>query len=274
MIKLIATDIDGTLVKDSSPEIYPEIIEAIKELTDQGIVFVVASGRSFESIRRMFSEVEDRIGYIAENGAHIVYKGENLLVTPMDEKWATEIIDQLDAYEKPFDYVVSTPKGSVLSTKSSNSFRELMETGYHNKITIADMKEAFSKENPVIKAAVFHPGSIRKEGETVLIPAWQDKVKTCMAGEEWVDFMDSSVDKGNALNFLQQFFGISKAETMAFGDNGNDVGMMKAAGESYAVENAISEVKQAAKYICPSYDKKGVYEILKSLYKEGGEKDA
>ena len=86
-----------------------------------------------------------------------------------------------------------------------------------------------------------------------------------MAGEEWVDFMDASVDKGNALRYLQNYLGISKEETMAFGDNNNDIGMMLAAGESYAVETAVKEVKEAAGNICPGYLDKGVYKIIKNL---------
>ena len=82
----------------------------------------------------------------------------------------------------------------------------------------------------ILKVAVYHRGSIRQLGEEVLIPQWGEKVQTCVAGEEWVDFMDASVDKGNALRILQDYFGVSREETMAFGDNTNDIGLMKAAG--------------------------------------------
>lgn len=55
---------------------------------------------------------------------------------------------------------------------------------------------------------------------------------------------------------------------MAFGDNDNDIGMMQAAGESYAVENAREEVKAAAQNVCPSYTDKGVYRIVKGLLED------
>ena len=72
MVKLIASDVDGTLVKDSSPYIYSEMPQAIKELKKKGIIFCVASGRQYYSIRSLFKEVADDIAYIAENGAHVV----------------------------------------------------------------------------------------------------------------------------------------------------------------------------------------------------------
>ena len=73
MIKLIASDVDGTLVKDSSPYIYPEMPEAVRQLKKKDILFCVASGRQYYSIRNMFKDVADDISYIAENGAHIIH---------------------------------------------------------------------------------------------------------------------------------------------------------------------------------------------------------
>ncbi|HKM03169.1 MAG TPA: HAD family hydrolase [Lachnospiraceae bacterium] len=262
MIRLVATDIDGTLVKDSSPKVYKEMIDVIKKLTKKGIIFVVASGRTYDSIKNMFREVEEDIVYVAENGAHINYKGKNLLITEMEKQHTSNIIKQMRYYRDTCDFVVSTPTGSILETKNEE-FIALIRDGYHNKYKVVE--DVLKLEQPIIKVALYQKKSIRVLGEDILIPAWKNKVKTCMAGEEWVDFMDSKVDKGNALLFLQDFFGVKKEETMAFGDNSNDIGLMKAAGESYAVENAREEVKDQAKYVCMSYHNKGVYQILKEL---------
>lgn len=262
MIKLIATDVDGTLVKDSSPNVYKELIDTIKHLTKKGIIFVVASGRSYDSIKSMFYEVADKIVYVAENGAHINYKGNNLLLTEMNRQYTSDIVNQMRFYKDTCDFVVSTPTGSLLETKNEE-FIALIRDGYHNKYKVVE--DVLMEDEPILKAALYQKNSIRELGENILIPPWRDKVKTCMAGEEWVDFMDLNVDKGNALIFLQNFFGVTKEETMAFGDNSNDIGLMQAAGESYAVENARAEVKEQAKYICPSYHEKGVYQILKEL---------
>ena len=87
MIKLIASDIDGTLIKDSTPDLYPEMVWAIKKLKEKGILFCAASGRQYESVRNVFREVADDIAYIAENGAHIRYQGKNISVTPMKREY-------------------------------------------------------------------------------------------------------------------------------------------------------------------------------------------
>ncbi len=65
--------------------------------------------------------------------------------------------------------------------------------------------------------------------------------------------MDLSVDKGKELKKVQELFEISPEETRAFGDNSNDLGLMEAAGESYAVENAHPLVRQAARHSCPPW---------------------
>lgn len=262
MIKLVATDIDGTLIKDSTPDLYPEMVKIVRELIAQGIVFCAASGRQYDSIKNVFRAIEEDIVVIAENGAQIRYQGKDISVTPMKREDVEAIIKQLREYNRNCDIVVSTPNGCLLES-TNKEFIDLMAFGYRNRFTLVE--DVLAEDAQIIKVSIYQKESIRELGENVLIPAWEDKVKACMAGDEWVDFMDSSVDKGHALAFVQEYFGIKKEETMAFGDNHNDIGMMHQAGESYAVENARKEVKQAAKYICPSYLEKGVYQVVKSL---------
>lgn len=262
MIKLIATDIDGTLVKESTSEIYPEMLELIREWTDRGNYFCVASGRQYYSIRHMFEKVSDRIIYLAENGAHVRYGEQDILVRKMRRDYVEQIMEQLRTYYDDCDVVVSSTEGSLLETDNQR-FLEFFAQGYHNKYRI--VKDVLAEGTDIMKIAIYREGSIRDLGENILIPQWQDKVKICMAGEEWVDFMDSSVDKGNALKVIQKYIDVGAEETMAFGDNDNDIGLLMAAGESYAVENARDSVKAQAKHVCPSYQDKGVYHVIRQM---------
>ncbi len=262
MIKLIATDIDGTIVKESSPEIYPDFPEAVREWTDAGGIFCVASGRQYYSIRHMFEPVFDRIYYLAENGAHVRYGEEDIFVQKMRRDYVEQIMAQLRTYYDTCDVVVSSVNGSLLESKNEK-FLDFFKRSYHNRYRIVD--DVLAEKEDIIKIAIYQPGSIRDLGEKILIPAWQDKVKTCMAGEEWVDFMDAAVDKGNALKMIQKRLDITAAETMAFGDNDNDLGLLAAAQESYAVESARDSVKEQAKHVCPGYSERGVYRVIKEL---------
>lgn len=177
----------------------------------------------------------------------------------MKREDAIGIVEQLRTYRGQCEILVSTTDGSLMETKNQE-FLDFMEQGYHNKYRI--VKDVLAEDVDIIKIAVYQKHSIRDLGENVLIPMWRDKVKACMAGEDWVDFMDASVDKGNALRMIQKHLGVSREETMAFGDNDNDTGLLQAAAESYAVENARERVKALAKNICPSYQEKGYIRLF------------
>ncbi|MDY2700102.1 MAG: HAD family hydrolase [Lachnospiraceae bacterium] len=263
MIKLIASDVDGTLIKDSTPDLYPEMVETIKRLKEEGILFCAASGRQYASLKNVFREVVDDIAYIAENGAHIRYQHKNISVTPMKQEHIEGIMEMLRPYYGECETMISTVNGALVESKNKE-FIDLLTYGYHNDFR--QVKDVLAEKEEIIKIAVYRKGSIRELGTSRFIPEWNGQVKACMAGEEWVDFMDSSVDKGKGLKILENYLGITREETMAFGDNNNDIGMMKAAGISYAVDTAVEEVKEAADRICPGWKEKGVWQVINKKF--------
>ncbi len=264
MIKLIASDIDGTLVENSTAVLYPEMFDMIRTLKQKGILFCVASGRQYQSIANMFEPVREDIIFLAENGAHIRYQNKDISLIEMKREHIEEIVHMIRKENTKGDYIVSTNNGSIMDTKNQE-FIDLIQYGYRNEFRLVD--DVLKENVPIIKVAAYQKGSIRELGEKLLIPAFANKVKATMAGEEWVDYMEASVDKGNALQIIQSYFHITKEETIAFGDNSNDIGLLMAAGRGFAVENAIDEVKAIATDICPSYKEKGVYQAICELLK-------
>ena len=262
MIKLIASDIDGTLVENSTAVLHPEMFELIRKLKEKGILFCAASGRQYQSIANMFEPVKDDIIFLAENGAHIRYQDKDIALVEMEREHIEDIVHTIRKENIHGDYIVSTNDGSIMDTKNQE-FIDLIKYGYRNKFRLVE--DVLSEDVPIVKIAAFQKGSIRALGESVLIPAFCDKVKATMAGEEWVDYMEKTVDKGNAIRTIQEFFQITKEETIAFGDNSNDIGLLLAAGRGFAVETALDEVKAVATDVCPSYDKKGVYQTICKL---------
>ena len=258
MIKLIATDVDGTLVKDSSPEIYPEFIEMIKKLREQDIIVCIASGRQYSSISKMFKDIEDDLIFIAGNGSHIKCRGVDLHVAKMNREYVEELTNELRTIPD-IERIWEIPGLTYMETDNED-FISIIRDQYRNEIKFTD--DILKEDVDIIKISAFNRPSIRKLGEEKLIPEWENKLKATMAGEDWIDFMDRSVDKGNALKTIQDFFHISPEETMVFGDNNNDIGMLDRATESYAVESAPDAVKAHANHICPSWPDKGVYQVL------------
>ena len=89
MIKLIASDVDGTLVKDGTLMINPEYMTVIHKLVEKGIIFVVCSGRQFASERRLFAPIVNELYYISDGGTVVRTPDKMLKTFPMDEELCT-----------------------------------------------------------------------------------------------------------------------------------------------------------------------------------------
>ena len=109
-----------------------------------------------------------------------------------------------------------------------------------------------------------------RSGETFLsfCEKWKGVVSLSTAGAMWLDIYKLGVNKGTALRWFQKFFGVTGEETLALGDQQNDVEMLKAARHSYAVGNAIPEAKRAARYVTESCEDGGALKVFRSLLEE------
>lgn len=262
MIRLIASDIDGTLVPDGSDKINREIFDIILRLKQQGIYFTAASGRQWKSIERLFAPIKDQIFYIAENGAYVGARGRELRTTPMNSGDVFEIIRQVRELK---DCEAMVSGSDVLYVESKNKcFLDYLIHGYHNEVEIVE--DLLQVEDKFIKVSIYHSGFQAYEAAgNMIIPRWGEKLKVVTAGKEWLDIMEKEVSKGAALQEIQESLGISKEETMVFGDNYNDIEMFEQAEYSYAVENAAEAVRKAAKYLTDTNQNDGVLKVLKTL---------
>lgn len=261
MIRLIATDVDGTLVEEGSAVLPRELFKIIDGLHEHGIVFAAASGRQYRGLRRLFLPVADKIVFISENGANVVYRDEELYASVIDK----EIVKEMQMYVKQFPnsyLTLSTTKAMHSTGGFDREYRKLMEEGYHNDMVFNEDED--SETLKVIKMSIYRAAGIGPFAQE-MAEKWQSRLNVAVAGKPWIDFMNQGTDKGVALKFLQKHFEIGREETLAFGDNHNDIGMIQAAGESCAVETARTAVKEAAKYVVGSYKEKGVILALQEL---------
>lgn len=258
MIKLVASDVDGTLVGDGEGKIDKRIVEAIKSLHDKGIHFVVASGRQWISIENVFEEVKDKIFYISDNGAYIGVNGRSLFISTMDRKITKDLI--LDI-RKDKDLVAVVADASSYYIEEKNDFLlNWIRKGYRGKVEVV---EDLTKIEDVIKVSAYSENICSKAD--YLIDKYSDKLLVSYAGKMWIDCTAKGVSKGNALKKIMEAFDINKNEVMVFGDQGNDVEMFKAAYYSFAVKNAAPVAKEAARFMADSNENLGVLKILKYL---------
>ena len=263
MIKLIATDIDGTLVKDGTLDINPEYMTVIEKLAEKGVTFVACSGRQFSSEQQLFAPVKDRIFFISDGGTVIRQADKILKVhTLPDEIWKN-MLTMVKKQMPGCDCFISVPDGCYGEDANSQMFRWLRDSYGYDIKQIPDMSVLQGEQ--VTKFAVYHPDRCEELCAPLFTPAWKDKVTLAAAGKEWMDSTPIGADKRTAVEFIQSYLGITPEETCTFGDNLNDIAMLEKAGMSYAVGNAREEVQAAAKGVCPPYWEDGELQVLKKL---------
>ncbi len=259
MIKMVVSDIDGTLLPDGTDRINPEIYEIIRELKKKDIIFAAASGRQYASMRYVFAPVADDIIFIAENGSIVMCRERTMFSSLMDETLARELVEYLRGWEGGH-VMLSTPEAIWVETEDPD-YLSLLRDSYHNDIRVVDDLMPFcSRTN---KISLYYTGGGIDVAAAQIREKFGDRLNIAVAGDIWVDCMNRSVDKGSALAKIQELMRIRAEETMAFGDNCNDIGMIVRAGEGYAVENAHPQLKEAAKHVAPSYKEDGVLQVIR-----------
>ena len=116
MIKLIVSDVDGTLVPDGSPDLDPEVFDIILKLREKGMQFVVASGRPWASVESAFEPVKKKIFYVANNGAYVGCHGRCLYAYTMERELAHRIIRKVRMHPE-LEMVYAGVNGDYLDSK-------------------------------------------------------------------------------------------------------------------------------------------------------------
>lgn len=260
MIKLIASDIDGTLVVEGTNHINPLVFETILKLKEKGIYFAAASGRSVSSIEALFEPIKERIFYLADNGAYVGSYGRVLYATTIDREAAKKLILEIRKAGGCEIMVATDTKGYTDSV--NQDFLQWIQDGYHMELEqVADLT---ALEADIIKISVHRPEQIEKLLQDPM-PKFADTMKYTLSGDTWLDCSAPGVNKGAAIRLLQESLYVTEEETMVFGDNYNDVEMMKQAYHSYAMGNAVEAVKEAARYQADTNVNDGVLKILQTL---------
>lgn len=263
MIKLIATDIDGTLVKDGTLLIDSEYMTVIHKLIGKGIHFAVCSGRQYTSERKLFAPIKDELLYVSDGGTVVRTPKEILKAHTMPEEIWKGMCRMVHDDLPHCDCFIATPNYSLAEDANSRMFHWLRDSYGYDIREVEDLLKV--TETDIIKFSVYHKDACEEMCAPKFTPTWQDKAKLAAAGKEWIDCNPLGVTKGTAISFLQEYLGVTPEETCTFGDNLNDIEMLREAGTSYAVSNARSEVLAAAKHQCPPYWEKGVLQVLKSM---------
>ena len=261
MLKLIATDMDGTLLDDNKV-FNPNLFNIIKSLKNDGVLFAIASGRQYAGLVKIFDEVKNDILFICQNGGHIVYQGKTLYTCLMNKDFTDKVIIEARKIEDA-EILACTSEKAYIENPSKRFMGELGQ--YLMSLVVVD---DLTKVEKFIKVSLCDFKGAANNSAPIMSELFNGQAQLCISGPKWFDVNSLITHKGNAIKFIQQKFNISYEETMVFGDNFNDLEMFKTAYYSYAMENAIDEIKNKARFIASSNNNDGVItEILKAFPK-------
>ena len=259
MIKLIVTDVDGTLLNDNH-ELHPDFWKVEEHLTKKGILFSIASGRQFYNLESKFERIKDRTMFFAENGTYVSHKGKELYVNPIEKKAAIEFIEM----GRKLDHtnLVLCGKESAYIETDDHEFRNEISKFYERLKVVDDLTKV---EDTFLKVTLCNFNGVEDNTFPHFVN-YTDRYKVAIAAKVFIDITALNANKGNAIKGIQKELGISPEETLVFGDYLNDLEMMKAAKHSYAMKNAHPEIIQASNFVT-SHDNNdnGVLRTIESL---------
>ena len=246
MIKLIATDMDGTLLDENGhlPEGFTDILDRVRS---KNIKLVVASGRPYYTLQTNFGPVGRYLSYICENGALVVDNNEiiykNLITSDIIKTVITEA-----KKVKSNALVLCSPNCAYIENYSEEQLAEIKK--YYTTLNIVD--DLSTVDTDIIKIAICN----LEGSNNILDDNFKNNIENdfniISSAAIWIDIMNNGVNKGIALKNLMDTDNISKEETMVLGDYYNDIEMLKQAEYSFVMENAPEDMKQYGKYIAAS----------------------
>lgn len=254
MIKLIASDLDGTLAK-ADGSIPPGTFSCIRKLEEKKIQFVVATGRQGASVLNHFKPVLDSIYLIADNGALVYHNGQLISTTELNHERAIQLLREMEQFPD-LDAVICC-ETCAYCFNSDAEFKESVDVYYH---MLRSIKTIDQIEEPIIKIAIFASEGFQEEEKEWLFRQYGSEFNITVSAKQWIDIGSQSISKGIALEKIMKELNVAKEEAMAFGDYFNDESMLNAVEESYAMENAPEEMKAHAKNIVPTG---GVLDVIR-----------
>jgi len=257
-IKLIASDLDGTLIPEGTNNLESGFVDEISRLLNRGYQFYVASGRPYMGAEPLLSEIKDRIGFICENGSLVIEKGEVTYVNEIPQNLARDVCETLLLNEN-VDLLISGVKEHYIHPRTTWFDDTLKEIFSNPCIKVDEYSEI---PEPIIKIAMYIY-DFDKNGQAMkaeLTQRFGDLADFVFSGNGWLDMIMKGSGKGTALSYIMNREGLSSNEIIVFGDNENDISMFELTNNSYAKNHSKKHVQEKAGHVCDS-----VVKVLKNI---------
>ena len=236
-IKMICSDLDGTLLQYGRKTLEPEVFTLIEQLADRGILFCPASGRQYTSQKKLFAPVADRCAFLCENGG-VLYK-EDVCIgkTPMPRALAEEIARDLwERSDGQGEVMLSGQNCAYLMERGLGMLDRIRFIGNQYKI----IRNPSDVPEEIVKVSVYLHEGVDKYADR-FVPRWQE-ANCAVAGPYWID--TTLANKGTGVQKLCEVLGVAPEEVLAFGDNYNDTAMLDLVGTPYIMDSAAAPLRE------------------------------
>lgn len=238
-IKLVAVDIDGTFVRSDYTYDIPRFQSVLARMKKAGCHFV------------------------AENGAFVKDRAELVFAADMPKETVDFAIDICRQYPEIQNVLCGAESAYCERGAVSKEFFELTGIYYHRLKWADDFKQVNDR---ILKFAPTVPEEKTYFYYDMFTEKLKGKLEPTTSGHGSIDLIVPGCHKASGLKRLAERWGITPEQCVAFGDGGNDIEMLQYCGQSYAMENASDDVKNAAKHICPSNENDGVLVTLEKIF--------
>ena len=256
MIKALFFDIDGTLISFNTHKVPESTIEGIRKAKENGVKVFISTGRPKPIICNLDQLTPYIDGYVTTNGAYC-YIGDTVI--NCEEIGKPDVLHIVEHSRQLGVACIVVGKKSISVVNENEQFdyvfRKLL------RITTLD---ALSPLDEVLSEGVIQltPFFTPEQERQIVAP-----LAGCTCGrwhQEFVDVTANGIDKALGLEKMAKHLGLQITETMAFGDGGNDIPIIKKAGVGVAMGNAGNHVKAVADYTTTHIDEDGVWNALKA----------
>ncbi|MGQ7373887.1 Cof-type HAD-IIB family hydrolase [Streptococcus suis] len=273
MIKLIATDMDGTFLDGQGSFDRERFSRVLDQLDQKKIPFVIASGNGIGRLLQLCQGFENRLIFVADNGAHIYHQGKTLIRRSIQQEETKAILEFFQGRWADVCLMLSNEENIYMQAGAGVPFAgtdlpiepEQM-TAFQNRVTYLDDLSAYPVSVSIHKVGLWVPEARVDKITEAFNQAFHGQLVAVTSGYGSVDILPQGIHKAWGLEQVLMNLAITPDQVIAFGDSDNDIELLSYVGASYAMENATDKVKAVAKYMAPSHLEAGVLQVLEELF--------
>lgn len=240
MIKLIASDMDGTLLNEYS-EVPPETYELIIALRERGVRFAASSGRRYDRLCTFFEPVVDKMDFVASNGAQVYAEGEQIDREVYSHLAIRDLARVIGMFDNLHLALFDRTKSFLMDDE--DKFVREVDKDLPNAERIWELPDP---EVNILKASIFCDDGNVMDNAYVLQRELGEKFVFAPSGNCWIDALQVGVTKASGIAQIMDHYGIAPEEVMAFGDSMNDYEIIRMVGCGCAMANGRPALKAVA----------------------------